>query len=222
MKRVNNNNNNINNVKLTYNNKGSLSRNGGNPKYDLIEAIELLPRFGDNNHEIQIETFPRILSSLSNVFSSKASIQVITYLLRSKATTAFILQVQIGLTQSTVYRTLKNLLAMSIIEPVLQVPKILRRDGPKPKVWGLAGRWTQEDIARCITLHYRCQSPKYRLAEEIAQTILEDYIKRGRPMEIRLREINIAIRSRGASHSISDIADLTAICLAEQGMKVWR
>jgi hypothetical protein len=64
------------------------------------------------------------------------------------------------------------------LENVLKIPKTLKRRGAIPKVWGLVGNYTGEDLARCINLHYRCLSPKYRLAEEIAQTIPDDFRKR--------------------------------------------
>jgi len=64
---------------------------------------------------------------------------------------------------------LRNLKALGIVEPILKVPqRRMRRSGPMPTIWGLAGHYSNEEVARAVTLHYRTLSPKYRAAERQA------------------------------------------------------
>ena len=50
-------------------------------------------------------------------------------------------------------------------------------------MWGLVGSCSDEEVARAVTLHYRTLSPKYRAAEKVAQTILDES-KLGQPKEV--------------------------------------
>jgi len=59
------------------------------------------------------------------------------------------------------------------------------------------------------------------MAEEIAQTILEDYSKRNLN-ELSFRELLIYVKEKRLPFRAGDIADLTAEYLTDRGMKVWR
>ena len=80
---------------------------------------------------------------------------------------------------------------------------------------------TDEEVARAIMLHYRTLSPKYRAAEKVAQTILDEF-KRDQPMEVNNRDIMHRVKAMRIPYSGSDVADLAAQYLHEKGIKVWR
>lgn len=85
------------------------------------------------------------------------------------------------------------------------------------------GHCSDEEVANAINLHYRTLSPKYRLAREVAQTILTDYIRRRNVDEISYREIVVYIKeNRRIPFFIPDIAELAAQYLHEHGIRVWR
>jgi hypothetical protein len=65
-------------------------------------------------------------------------------------------------------------------------------------------------------------SPKFRVAEEVAQTILDQYVEKDAPMEITYREIMVKVRELKIPFRAPDIADLTAQYLNEKGLKIWR
>lgn len=124
---------------------------------------------------------------------------------------------------STSYQTLNRLKTLGFIEPVLKLPKRkLKRSGPIPRVWGLIGNYTDEEVAKTINLHYRSLFPKYRAAENVAQDILDNYIRPRQASEVSYREILIYIKETRVPFKAPDIADLAAQYLHEQGVKVWR
>jgi len=129
--------------------------------------------------------------------------------------------VQLGLPEATAHRVLRNLKALGIVEPVIKVPqRRMRRSGPMPTIWGLLG-CSDEEVARAVTLHYRTLSPKYRAAEKVAQTILDEF-KRDQPLEVKYTEIMQRVRAIKIPYNGPDVADLAAQYLHEKGIKVWR
>ena len=81
---------------------------------------------------------------------------------------------------------------------------------------------TTEEVSRVLQFHYRMLSPKFRVAEEVAQTILDEYIAPRQVFEISYKEIVIKVKELRIPFSTPDIANLTAQYLNEQGVKVWR
>jgi len=125
------------------------------------------------------------------------------------------------MTRSTSYQALNRLRTLGLVEPVLKLPRRrLKRSGPIPRVWGLVGNYTDEEVAEAINLHYRCLSPKYRLAQEVAQSMLTRYIRPRRLQEVSYREILIHIKELQVPFTAPDIADLAAQYLHERGIKV--
>jgi len=95
------------------------------------------------------------------------------------------------------------------------------KGGPHPTIWALEGAST-EDVVNTLKLHYRLLSPKYRIAEKVAQTILEEYLTPRHVTEITYREIVIHVKELKIPFSPPDIADLAASYLHDRGIKVWR
>jgi len=70
-------------------------------------------------------------------------------------------------------------------------------------------------------LHYQRLSPKYRAAEKVAQTILDEFTE-DRPMEVKYGDIMHKVKKMKIPYSGPDVADLAAQYLHEKGIKVWR
>jgi len=124
--------------------------------------------------------------------------------------------------EATTYRALKQLRSLGVVVPALKVSKIRHsKGGPRPTVWALEGA-SPDEVAQALRLHYRMLSPKYRIAETIAQTILDEYRKKGKPREVKYTEIMIHVKELKIPFTGPDIADLAAQYLHENGIKVWR
>jgi len=148
--------------------------------------------------------------------------QAFLYLCRHGAATGWLLQVQLGFSETGAHRVLRKLKALGVVEPILKVPqRRMRRSGPMPTIWGLVGHCSDEEVARAVTLHYRALSPKYRAAEKVAQTILDEFTE-DRPLEVRYIDIMQKVRAMKIPYSGPDIADLAAQYLHEKGIKIWR
>jgi len=121
-----------------------------------------------------------------------------------------------------VWVILRNLKALEVAEPILKVPqRRMRRSGPMPTIWGLVGHCSDGEVAMAVTLHYRTLSPKYRAAEKVAQTILDEF-RLDQPLEVKYRDIMQKVRAMKIPYSGPDVADLAAQYLHEKGIKVWR
>lgn len=152
---------------------------------------------------------------------SPAVAEVFFYFCVNGASTAWILQNELGLPEATAYRALKRLRAMKIISPALRVSKVKEsRGGPRPTVWALQEAENTE-IAAALRLHYNLLSPKYLVAEKIAQTILEEY--RDKQLEeISYKLIIQRVKQLRVPFRTPDIADLAATYISTKGIKVWR
>jgi len=162
-----------------------------------------------------------ILSACGRIFRSDAIAQAFLYLCRHGAATWWLLQVWLGLPETTAHRMLRNLKALGIVEPILKVPqRRMRYSGPMPTIWGLLG-CNDEEVAQAVTLHYRTLSPKYRAAEKVAQTILDEFTV-NQPMEVKYTDIMQRVRAMKIPYGGPDVADLASQYLHEKGIKVWR
>jgi len=190
---------------------------------NLLYRIGLILSRGENNSQYNIEYIRETLSTLSSLFSSQSLARAFIHFCRYRCSTAYVLQMKTGLPEASAYRALKRLRGLGLIEPVYRIPiHGLRKGGPRPIIWGLKGCYQPKDVARCIQ-HHRCLlSPKYRLAERLAQALLDQYIKPNNMQEISYKTILIFIRELRIPFNIYDIATLTANVLSERGIKVWR
>src|SRR4030042_5590642 len=175
----------------------------------IIRAFQIILRSDRINSEGELDADRQILSACERIFKSEAVGQAFLYLCRHGAATGWLLQVQLGQPEATAHRVIRDLKALGIVEPILKVPqRRVKRSGPMPKVWGLVGHCSDEEVARAVTLHYRTLSPKYRAAEKVAQTILDEY--RGRATEVSYRDIVLRVKEMRIPYSGPDVADLAA------------
>jgi len=190
--------------------------------YYIIRAFKILLTIGSDVYDTTLAHERKILATCGSVFRSEQMGQTFLYLCRHGAATAWLLQVQLGFSETGAHRVLKKLKALGIVEPILKVPqRRMKRSGPMPTIWGLVGHCSDEEVARAMTLHYRTLSPKYRAAEKVAQTILDEF-KLDQPMEVKYTDIMHRVKAMRIPYSGPDVADLAAQYLHEKGIKVWR
>ncbi|MBS7619686.1 helix-turn-helix transcriptional regulator [Candidatus Bathyarchaeota archaeon] len=175
-----------------------------------------------NNFQETLKIMQKLLSLNEKIFSSPSTAEVFAYFCLHGAATAWILQTELRMPEATVYRTLKILRALDMISPAVKISKIkYSKGGPRPIVWALKGA-SGNEVSKAFKLHFKKLSPKFRIAEEVAQTILDKYLTENRRNEITFREIIIHVKELNMPFRAPDIADLTADYLLENGVKVWR
>jgi len=202
----------------------SFSPKGNNSVYDIIEAFKLLLYNDRNNLSDSLNRERELVSFCKNVLNSESSIQVFFYFCKNGAATAKILEVQLSMKYQSVYRIIKVLSNLGIIFPVRKIKTTARskKGGPRCEVWSLTGA-DNDAVAECIRLHKRCNSPKYRLAEEIIPTILDDFIYRRNVEEVTRRELIQYVKaSKLVSFNAHDIVELAIPMIESKGIKVWR
>jgi len=89
------------------------------------------------------------------------------------------------------------------------------------------GHCSDEEVVRAVILHYRTLRPKYRAAEKVAQAILDDFYKKGKSMEISIRDIFVQVKALKIPFTSPHIADLAAQHLHEKASRsgdetLWR
>jgi len=204
--------------------KRTTARDGTGSNFSkYIEIYRQLLLLNENNNlSTTLKNIQELLSFTENVFSSPALAEVFLYFCLCGASTAWVIQNELGLPEATVYRALKRLRSMSIVVPALKVSKIKgSKGGPRPTVWALDG-YTNDEVANSLRLHYQLLSPKFKVAETVAQTILDEYITKRKLDEISYGEIEVQIKELRVPFRTPDIADLAATYLNDRGIKVWR
>jgi predicted transcriptional regulator len=103
---------------------------------DLLYRLGLILSRGGNNSEYNITHIRETLSTLSSLFSSHSLTKTFVHLCRQRCSTAYIIQMETRLPESTVYRAMKRLREQGIIHEVQKLsPK--RRGGPRTRIYAL-------------------------------------------------------------------------------------
>lgn len=204
--------------------KRSETHDGRGHNFGRFIAIyrQLLHLNKKNNLATTLKNIQELLTFTEQVFSSSAVAEVFLYFCLHGASTAWILQNELSLPEATAYRALKRLRSMGIVVPALKVSKVpSSKGGPRPTVWALEGS-SNEEVAKSLRLHFKLLSPKFQVAETVAQTILEEYIIKRNVNEISYQEIMVQVKALHIPFRTPDIANLAATYLNERGIKVWR
>jgi predicted transcriptional regulator len=201
--------------------KSSTSTEGQFAKYvDVFRKLLILNE--KNDLATTLKNIQELMNFSEKIFSSSAVSEAFLYFCLHGASTAWVLQCELNMPEATVYRALKRLRAMGVVVPALKVSKVKRsKGGPRPTVWAIESA-TSDEISKALKHHYRMLSPKFRVAEEVAQTILDDFQENGEPLEISYRDIMSQVKELKIPFKGPDIADLAAQYLHEKGIKVWR
>ena len=189
-----------------------------NPRLRFLSQTLLLLQCCWNNEEDRSVQSYAFFQSAWNILKSRAMRQVLTYLFTNGAASSQVLQQRTGLSPSTVYYILKRFQRLEILEPERRVKTPANR---RVTIHALQG-CDPETFQNAARLHVRLSHPKYRIAEENAQLILDEYISHKPTPEITYNEILAQLRQIRTSYVLSDLAQLTAQCLTEKGVRVWR
>jgi len=176
----------------------------------------------DENYGSTLKNIQEIITFTNQLLSSPAVAETFFYFCIHGAATSWILQNELQMPKTTTYRTLKRLRAMKVVVPALRVRARGKQSsgGPRPKIWSLQ-EVENTEVAAALKLHYNLLSPKFCVAQRIAQTILEEY--RGNQLnEINYSELVIKVKAMKTPFRTPDIATLAAEYLNDQGLKVWR
>jgi hypothetical protein len=203
-----------------------LSASVSRDKSNFLKYVELYRKLlllnEGNNLATTLKNIQELLSFSEKIFSSSAIAEAFLYFCLHGASTAWVLQSELNMPEATAYRALKRLRSLGIVIPALKVSKLKNsKGGPRPTVWALEGASTEE-VAGALRLHYKMLSPKFRVAEEVAQTIIDEYLSVRNVEEISYREIVIKVKELRIPFRTPDIANLAANYLNEMGIKVWR
>jgi predicted transcriptional regulator len=217
-------------VALLINEKRSLDQKPASPvlrnESNFLKYVDMYRRLlllnGENNLATTLKNIQELLSFSEKIFSSSAVAEAFLYFCLHGASTAWVLQNELNMPEATAYRALKRLRSLDIVVPALKVSKLKSsKGGPRPTIWALEGASTEE-VARALRLHYKMLSPKFRVAEDVAQTIIDEYLSKRNVDEISYREIIIKVKELRMPFRTPDIANLAATYLHEKGIKVWK
>ena len=189
----------------------------------LIEKMKLLLSYGSTNPLERVKHAQKILSFLENIMRSHVTAEVFFYLLEHGATTAWVLQVDLQMSESSAYRALKRLRKSDIVFKATNIRHQHDiRGGPRPIVWALQGT-PPEIVAKAIIQHQRALSPKYRVAEKFVQEVLTPHLNKDQYSKgITFRQIIRYSRGHTDPFRNRDISEIAATILITKNIKVWR
>ena len=172
--------------------------------------------------EIGQAHYPNILETVSRILNSRVLLKVMWYFLDHGAATDLVLAHKTGLSESSVKWARRQLQAMKIIHPAIHLQKdLFSKRGPRPTVWIIEEAMPGQ-VRDAVLLHYRLRSPKYRIALQVAQTLLDQYITKRRVKEITYGEVLLQVKKLKIPFNTYDIAELAAHYLHEKGVRIWR
>jgi len=178
-----------------------------------------------NRKKLRGAATPPLLSTLDNLsmkrIFSKTKWPVVEYLLYHGAVSALVLSEKLKLTSKTTYRALETMRTLGVID-VLPVGTVKLKKRPA-KIWAHIEA-TKEEIEHAKKLHRMYSSANYRLADNAAQTILEDFDPDETRRSITFEEAREAVTSTCPGHSKAEIVNITTIAakiLHENGVKIW-
>ena len=194
-----------------------------NPVYNIIKELKLRSIFSDSNLEIIQSNTERLGSfsdrnweQLGKILGNSNYRRVTWYFLEKGAASDLILQHALGMPEGSIRRIRRQLGTWEIISPAMRGPKNAK-GGPIAKIHQIPSA-EPEQVVEALNYHKKLLSPKYVVAERMAQVILDDYATSS---EINYRDIMDTLVSHNVGRNI-DVADLTAQHLTLKGMKVYR
>lgn len=200
-----------------------------NSVYYILKAIKLIVSIRATNSLSDLVDLPELvaysdtnLEQVGNILSTRNLRRTAWHFLDYGASTALILQKRLDISHEASYRYIRDLRVFNFIAPAMKLRSSKdKKGGPRPKVWMVPDA-TIDMINEAQRLHYRLSSRKYKIAEKVAQSLLDDYITPKQKTEITYREIIIHVNTLKIPFKTPDIAGLVAQYLNEKGIKVWR
>lgn len=194
------------------------------PKIDRISILSsirdhliMMPNAGTIRLKDE-ETRERVRSFLGTI-SKKNTWEILIYLLQNGAITSVIARKRLGVPRRSAFRSLESLVDLGVIELKTRT-KVPTRTGKAGNVYALLDA-NLEDIQGAVRVHnLLISSGKYRFAEGLAQTILEEFEERNL-VEYNYRQIVDRVKELQSPYSTHDLSQMVLKLLREKGIKVW-
>ena len=123
----------------------------------------------------------------------------------------------------SIYREMRNMCKMGIVEKVVRARYIKKTAGAQPAFYGLKGKWKPDDVVSAIERHKRIKNKNYSIVKNLSQSILNDFIRPADPAEISMKEIISLCKNNCRGFYSIDIAEQVADTLQlKHGVIVWR
>lgn len=164
----------------------------------------------------------RLLSWIEKIVVSDIRKQIFLYFLEKKVSTIPVVSDHIDVPKSSVYREVKNLVQLGILEQVVRARYIKKIAGRTPGIYGLKGTWGPDDVNLALELHRKLNMPSYVIVKKVSQSIMDEYLSRRIDLEIDYKEIITLCKQSCEGYYHSDISSQVADFLKDKGVKVWR
>lgn len=202
-----------------------LSTGESNPQYNIVTAFQLVLSSIESNSKSVLGDEYKLLSLLESIFGTKQLGSTFFYFIKKGAATAWTLQVQLSLPESTTYRLTKRLKSLGLIEEVKKITRfrsiIQPRGGPRPIVYAMPN-CSHAKIADAILLHHRSLNPKWRFAEELVPTIISDYMEPRGLKTLERKWLLQWVKETSPPYNVGDIVDLAIPIFKMRGVTVSR
>lgn len=185
---------------------------------NIIKTIELILSNETINSRDPIGALELIVSASETILKNQGSRALFRYLMEEKVVSAPEAMITLGMDQATIYRVLKVFTARGIVEP-LRTVRVKGHRGPRPRFYGLTGKWTTDDIPQAVLKLSSLSDPGMALVVNGGQLILDEYMTRG---EVHYRDILDRIKPMAKGYSPGDLADQVAKYVRARGLTVWR
>lgn len=193
----------------------------------LIRELYLVPQSAAlnrlNSGEVT-EYIRQVLGTISNPPTWK----VLEYLLERGAISSVIARRRLLIPRRSAFRSLEDLVNLGLIELAYQ-SKVPSLKGHPGNIYRLVGA-PVEAVRDAATLHnLLISSKKYRIADDLAQTILEEF-KQEEKKEINESDVVNRIKQLKIPYSVPDVSQAVCRILRDNGLrisyennlKVWR
>lgn len=186
--------------------------------FNIIKTIELILSNETINSQDPLRALELIVSASETILKNQGSRALFRYFLEESVISAPEAMATLGMDQATIYRILKVFLARGLVEPIRTV-RIKGHRGPRPRFYGLAGRWTPDHVPPAVLKLESLTDPGMALVVNGGQLILEEYLPRG---EVKYSEILDRIKPLAKGYSPGDLADQVVKYVRPRGLTVWR
>lgn len=185
----------------------------------LMKEMQLVRQCGCTNSKEGEKDMDHIRQYLGTI-SVPNNWLVFNYLLESGAVTSLIIRRRLGIPRRSAFHSLESLRNVGLIELATRakVPMIV---GKPANVYMLPTA-NVDDVRKAVKIHNLLfGSKKYRIADDLAQTILEEYNEKN-IKEIYYRDIFQKVKKLKIPFNTNDISQMVHTILIENDLKVWK
>ena len=184
----------------------------------LLKEIQMMMTKGVTNPADQNEEEERLRSILVTIFK-RYNWRILSYLFENGAITSVIARRRLSIPRRSAFRSLSELEEIGLVELATRA-KVPHREGKPGNVYRLIGAEI-EAVRKAVRLHnLLIGSRKYRIADDLAQTILEEFNEKGLK-EISYKDIRIRVKALKIPFSTYDISQMVYAILVDNDLKVW-